>query len=97
MCWSLSVPIVIPWMLKDVDISFKDFFLNIIGRTQLPLIIGSLFFFITLDWINNIDTWFVLVFVSFSMLVYLFAIGYIFVLNKNEKYFLKNIFLKLIN
>jgi len=93
----LSVPIVIPWMLKDVDISFKDFFLNIIGRTQLPLIIGSLFFFIALDWINNIDTWFVLVFVSFSILVYLFAIGYIFVLNKNEKYFLKNKFLKLIN
>lgn len=93
----LSVPIAISWMLKDVDISFKDFFLNIIGRTQLPLIIGSLLFFIAIDWINNIDTWFVLVLVSFSMLVYLFTIGYILVLNKNEKYFLKNKFLKLIN
>ena len=87
----LSVPIAMFWMLKDVDISFKDYFLKLIVRTQFPLIIGSLFFFIVLDWINNIDTWFMLVFVSFLMLVYLFSIGYFFCLNKNEKFFLKKI------
>lgn len=88
----LSVPIAIFWMLKDVDISFKDYFLKLIVRAQFPLIIGSLFFFIVLDWINNIDTWFMLVFVSFLMLVYLFSIGYFFCLNKNEKFFFKNKF-----
>ena len=90
----LSVPIAIFWMLKDVDISFKDYFLNIIGRTQFPLIIGSLLFFIALDWINKIDSWFMLVIVSLGMLLYLFSIGYVFVLNKKEKDFLIKRFLK---
>lgn len=86
----LSVPIAVYWMLKDVDISFKDFFFNIIGRTQLPLIIGSLLFFIAMDWINDIDSWFMLVIVSSCMLIYLFSIGYVFVLNKKEKQYFKN-------
>ena len=90
----LSVPIGINWMLKDVDISFKDFFLNIIGRTQLPLIIGSLLFFFVLDWINDIDNWLMLVIVSSTMLLYLISIGYLFVLNEKEKNFFKKIFLK---
>lgn len=94
---AISVPIAVNWMLKDVNISFKDFSLNIIGRSQLPIIISSLIFFIVIDWIKNIDTWFVLLFVSFSMLVYLYLVGYIFSLNKNEKHMIKNKFYKLIN
>ena len=87
----LSVPIALFWMLKDVEISFKDYFIKVIGRTQLPLIISSLLFYIVLDWINDIDNWLMLAIVSLTMLLYLFSIGYVFVLNEKEKNFFKKI------
>ena len=90
----LSVPIAVYWMLKDLNINFKVFFLNIIGRTQLPLILSTSVFFLISDYINQISNWFLLVFVSLLMLLYLYLIGYFFVLNKDEKKNVKRIFFK---
>lgn len=90
----VSVPIATFWMLKDVEISFKDFFIKIIVRTQFPLIIGALLFFVIIDWINKIDTWFMLVLISLVMLTYLYLVGYIFVLNEKEKQMFKSKIIK---
>jgi peptidoglycan biosynthesis protein MviN/MurJ (putative lipid II flippase) len=94
---AFSVPFAMWWMLPDLEVRFKEYFVNIIFRTQFPLlIVGALLYPLT-SWFNEINSWISLIISAGLISILLYLVGLKTVLDSNDKDRLKKLLLSPLN